>query len=456
MALNNQIDFSNGVPAVTPFKPPPVTANPAIPSQPVNAPPIHPEAPAPAPDFTATAANPLAAMSTYQPQTNYSSPEFRGSSSFQQGNYAAPTIAAPDYQAGNTQAQQVNATPATAGQFDVNAFRPFADAVYSEATRQLDPQFQSQENAFRQRMVNQGIQEGTSAFDTALANFERSRNDAYSQARNQSLAQALGAQNQFFGQNLANSQMGLQAGLANASNALQAAGLNQADRQFGASQGLQGQLANAQMQMQAQQLGQADRQFGAQNQLAYDQLANAFNQRNSEFGAQLGQADRQFGANYDYQQQRADMQDLMALLGYGQQADMYNNQLLGIDQQRAGALFGLIPGLTPTQLDVQGTINTGASINQSNAANAQAAQNAMYQAVGQMAGGAMMMSDRRMKTDISRVGELDNGLPVYRFRYKHGGPMQIGVMAQDVEKVNPKAVAELGGIKHVNYAEAVQ
>ena len=54
-------------------------------------------------------------------------------------------------------------------------------------------------------MVNQGIQEGTAAFDTAYANFERSRNDAYSSARNQALAQALGAQNQFFGQNLANS-----------------------------------------------------------------------------------------------------------------------------------------------------------------------------------------------------------------------------------------------------------
>ena len=48
-------------------------------------------------------------------------------------------MANPNYQAGNTSAQQVGAQNATAGQFDVNAFRPFADAVYSEATRQLDP-----------------------------------------------------------------------------------------------------------------------------------------------------------------------------------------------------------------------------------------------------------------------------------------------------------------------------
>ena len=259
--------------------------------------------------------------------------------------------------------------------------------------------------------------------------------------------------------------MGLQTGLANASNALQAAGLNQADRQFGASQGLQGQLANAQMQMQAQQMGQQDRQFGAQMGLQYDQLANAFNQRNSEFGGQLGlsydqmgQADRQFGANYDYQQQRADMQDLMSLLGYGQQTDMYNNQLLGQDQQRAGSLFGLIPGLTPTQLDVTGPMSSYMGAQQAAYNRQGQAQNGMFGALGQLgAAGIGLLSDIRAKTDISRVGTLDNGLPVYAYRYKDGGPMQIGLMAQDVQQVNPEAVIEVdGGLLAVNYAEAVK
>ena len=229
----------------------------------------------------ATAANPLAPLNNYQSvqgQSSYQAPGFQGSngyqagsyaapqvampqlagynpqspsgvpqvsSTFQAGNYGAPQVATPAYQGGNTQAQGVQSQNATAGQFDVNAFRPFADAVYNEQARLLDPQMQSQEAQFRQRMVNQGIQEGTPAFDAAYANFERSRNDAYSSARNQSLAQALGAQNQFFGQNLANSQMGLQASMANASNGLQAAGLNQADRQFGANLAQQGGLANA-------------------------------------------------------------------------------------------------------------------------------------------------------------------------------------------------------------------
>jgi hypothetical protein len=161
--------------------------------------------------------------------------------------------------------------------------------------------------------------------------------------------------------------------------------------------------------------------------LNYDQLANAFNQQNAQFGAnmglqydQMGQQDRQFGANMNYQQGQADIQTLMALLGYGNQMNQYNNQLLGTDQQRAGSLFGLIPGLAPTQLDVSGTINAGANVN---AATAQAnanASNGFYNALGQIgaAGIGLLPSDRRIKTDIVRVGTLDNGLPAVRKRHR--------------------------------------
>lgn len=111
--------------------------------------------------------------------------------------------------------------------------------MYAQAQRMLDPQYQQEEAAFRQRMVNQGIQEGTPAFDQAYANYTRAREDAYSSARNQAIQQGLFAQNQDFGQSLANAQLSQQAQLANAGYALQAAGMNQADRQFGAGLGLQ-------------------------------------------------------------------------------------------------------------------------------------------------------------------------------------------------------------------------
>jgi len=67
------------------------------------------------------------------------------------------------------------------------------------------------------------------------------------------------------------------------------------------------------------------------------------------------------------------------------------------------------------------------------------------------------VSDRRAKTAIRKIGRLDSGLPVYSYRYK-GSPLpQIGVMADDVEKVAPEAVS-LGrdGYKRVSYAKVSQ
>jgi len=65
---------------------------------------------------------------------------------------------------------------------------------------------------------------------------------------------------------------------------------------------------------------------------------------------------------------------------------------------------------------------------------------------------AMMMSDRRTKTDIVRVGKTAEGYPKYEFRYLWDNPAKrrIGVMADEVP---PDLVAELpSGIKLVNYA----
>ena len=69
---------------------------------------------------------------------------------------------------------------------------------------------------------------------------------------------------------------------------------------------------------------------------------------------------------------------------------------------------------------------------------------------------ALQASDIRIKENISQVGSLDNGLPVYLFNYKGNKTPQIGLMAQDVEKVNNEAVVEIDGIKHVYYGKAVK
>lgn len=70
--------------------------------------------------------------------------------------------------------------------------------------------------------------------------------------------------------------------------------------------------------------------------------------------------------------------------------------------------------------------------------------------------GILTPSDRRIKTDIRRVGTLDNGLPVYAFRYFGTGPVHIGVMAQEVEAFRPEAVWTINGVKMVDYGRAVE
>lgn len=66
------------------------------------------------------------------------------------------------------------------------------------------------------------------------------------------------------------------------------------------------------------------------------------------------------------------------------------------------------------------------------------------------ASGILMISDRRMKTDIEEIGDL-GALPLYSFRYRGGGARRVGVMAQDVEKVYPAAVVDLGAFKAVSH-----
>jgi hypothetical protein len=69
---------------------------------------------------------------------------------------------------------------------------------------------------------------------------------------------------------------------------------------------------------------------------------------------------------------------------------------------------------------------------------------------------ARLPSDRRLKTDIEPVGRMDNGLTVYRYRYKAGGPVHIGVMADEVEKIRPDAYVKGGaggGFDAVNYSK---
>lgn len=66
----------------------------------------------------------------------------------------------------------------------------------------------------------------------------------------------------------------------------------------------------------------------------------------------------------------------------------------------------------------------------------------------------LAFSDERVKEDIEHIGELEDGSKIYRFRYKGDPKVHIGLIAQEVEKRQPSAVVEIGGIKAVNIKKA--
>ncbi|TAY82802.1 tail fiber domain-containing protein (plasmid) [Rhizobium leguminosarum] len=63
-------------------------------------------------------------------------------------------------------------------------------------------------------------------------------------------------------------------------------------------------------------------------------------------------------------------------------------------------------------------------------------------------------SDRRLKTDIRRLGISPAGIPIYAFRYIWGGPVFVGTMAQDLLSIRPDAVIETrSGYYMVDYGK---
>lgn len=71
----------------------------------------------------------------------------------------------------------------------------------------------------------------------------------------------------------------------------------------------------------------------------------------------------------------------------------------------------------------------------------------------EMAGSAVAASDLRIKQKVKKVGEI-NGHNIYTFEFKSNpGKFEMGVIAQEVEKIKPDAVFEIDGVKHVNYSK---
>lgn len=270
------------------------------------------------------------------------------------------------------QALNVNGLPAAGSVYDPNqATNTATQALLSR----INPELDRQQESLRTQLANQGIAQGSAAWNNAMGSFGQQRNDAVTQAGLQGINLGMQQQGQTYNQQTQNRQL---------------------------AAALQGQ------------------QFGQQNQLRGTALQEQAYLRNlpiNELNALRSGSQVQ----------------MPEFPGYTQQATTSGPDYLGAAQNTYQSQLG--------------------------ASNAQSAGNANMMSglfglgqMGMMGYGMGLFSDRRLKKNIKRIGTDSKGLGVYSFEYIFGGGM-LGYMADEVEKVSPAAVREVGGLKIVNYAE---
>lgn len=166
----------------------------------------------------------------------------------------------------------------------------------------------------------------------------------------------------------------------------------------------------------------------------------------------------------------------MALLGQNQN-DAYNqllltgrgqavNEQLTEDNQRINQISALLSGgqvsqpmfsTNPNVTPMATTDNGSIIANYDNARmNAWEQNQAGWGSLMGGIGGLFSLSDERAKEDMEKIAETDDGIGIFKFKYKGSPKTQIGLKAQDVAKKKPRAVAIGGdGLLRVNYGEAV-
>jgi hypothetical protein len=289
------------------------------------------------------------------------------------------------------------------------------DKATALLNQRLQPQIQQSEERLQAQLANQGIVAGTEAYNRAMAQQSQKTNDLLTQAQ---LA-GQNVQQNMFGQALQGGQFSNQAML----------GQNQA------------QLGNVALSNQALQQNYA-------NQLAANQQNNAAMQQMF--------ANQQAGAGLSNQAQQQ---------AYNQALTQYNMPLNTLSALRTGAqvqnpsFVNSAQQATTSGPDILGAAQMGynAQMGDFNARNA-SQQNFNQGLMGLGGAGIMAFSDIRMKENIKHIHWLPNGLPVYTYEYKPefkdiaGHGKFVGVMAQEVELVQPEAViTNADGYKMVNY-----
>lgn len=117
--------------------------------------------------------------------------------------------------------------------------------------------------------------------------------------------------------------------------------------------------------------------------------------------------------------------------------------------------FASTPQESVAGVDYTGLVNQKY---QSDVAASNAAMGGIFGLLGSgLSAGITKWSDRRLKRNIRRVGTLDNGLPIYAYNMVGSPVTELGMMADEVEAVNPQAVSvQPNGFKKVDYSMATE
>lgn len=311
----------------------------------------------------------------------------------------------------------------------------FRDTVANQLMQRMQPTHDYQQRQLESRLANQGFTVGSEGYKRALDELNQRQSAERFNALDQSGQEAqrlynmgMGSRQQAFNEDVSGGQFANQA-------ANQAFNQNLQAGQFG-NQAMQ-QMYNQNMgaaQFQNQALGQASAldlaRMQAQNQALTQQAG--VNQSFADAQNRL----RQQAIAEQMQRRGMSLNEMNALLS-GQQVSMPQMPSF----QAAGrAETPNILGATQMGYDAQlGAYNAQ-----------QAGLNNLLGAGAQLGSAAFMFSDRRLKSNIKRVGTHAIGVGIYE--YTMMGMPQRGVIAQEVQAVRPDLVKRhANGFLMVNY-----
>lgn len=165
----------------------------------------------------------------------------------------------------------------------------------------------------------------------------------------------------------------------------------------------------------------------------------------------------------NFSQSKNDAYNQLLLTGRGQAAQ----EALTEDNQRINQISALMSGgqvsmpqfMTGANVSPIATTDNAAIINQ-NYANQMNAWQQKQASIGSALsgiGGLFSLSDERAKEGKKKIAETKDGFGIYSYRYKGDPETRVGLMAQEVMKKKPDAVAQRhDGLFAVDYEKALR